>query len=922
MKGERVPDYVTIGFEKIDRDLRFLMNCLAEVLTELGHGEMAAWLPWSGQPLPVDQPLPSQLGLVYSIAFQLLNMVEENAAAAMRELRESSEGLRAERGLWGEHLARFKAAGITEGEILETLALVRVEPVLTAHPTEAKHLSVLEQHRVLHELIEERALVSPTPSAEESLRLRTKAALERLWRTGEIIMHKPQIADERRNVMFYLRDVFSTVLPRLHERLRFAWSESGLDPERLKDRAASSALRFGTWVGGDRDGHPGVTAATTAETLTRLRLNALIVLHRQLTALSERLTLSARTQPLPECLVASRERLVERLGDRARGVLTMHEDEPWRQYVGLLVARLPLEMAPDQAVQVRDDQCRYRFPQELTDDLNVLNDALREIGANRLAEADVLPILRAVEVFGFHLATLDIRQNSEFHEKALIQLLGSAGIDGSDFADWSETERIRFLDRELNSPRPFLHANATAGPEAKAVLDCYRVLAERIERHGTEGIGALIVSMTRRLSDLLVVYLLAREAGLTQFLPDGLACVLPVVPLFETLSDLERSPTILRAFLDHPVTRGSLQLQRKKGARLVQQVMVGYSDSNKDSGILASQWGLQKAQVALAEVGRETGVAIRFFHGRGGTVSRGAGPTHRFLEALPHGSLSGDIRLTEQGETIAQKFGNLHTATYNLELLVAGVTATTLQHHRAGAVENPLESIAERLAASSQRAYRNLLAADGFLTFYRQATPIDALEHSRIGSRPSRRTGQSTLADLRAIPWVFSWNQARYYVPGWFGAGSALAELAAYSPEEFRQLSEGLKTWPFIHYVITNIESSIASTDLDLMRSYAALVEDESVRTRIFGIIFDEWQKTRDLIEQLRGRPMKVRRPRMLKTLNLRADALRVLHTQEIDLLRSWRALRAAGNESAADALLPDLLLAVNAIASGLRTTG
>jgi phosphoenolpyruvate carboxylase len=312
-------------------------------------------------------------------------------------------------------------------------------------------------------------------------------------------------------------------------------------------------------------------------------------------------------------------------------------------------------------------------------------------------------------------------------------------------------------------------------------------------------------------------------------------------------------------------------------------------------------------------------VQVRFFHGRGGTVSRGAGPTHRFLDALPQGTLMGDIRLTEQGETIAQKFGNPSTAAYNLELLLAGVTATAAFHATRAAEPHPLTPLVAKLADTSRIAYRRLLEAEGFLSFYRQATPIDALEQSRIGSRPSRRTGTPSLADLRAIPWVFSWNQARYYVPGWMGAGSALAAL---DQSEFRQLGEQMRSWPFLHYVITNIESSIASADRDLMCDYADLVEDPAIRGRILKLILDEWDLTREMLDRLRGGAMASRRPRMWKTLELRAEALRVLHRQQIHLLRKWRGLQARGDDEAANALLPDLLLSINAIASGLRTTG
>jgi phosphoenolpyruvate carboxylase len=420
----------------------------------------------------------------------------------------------------------------------------------------------------------------------------------------------------------------------------------------------------------------------TAETLERLRVNALVVLHRHLASLAVKLSLSEWMQPFPSSLVAAREKLKLALGERADAILSTNVSEPWRQYVELLLERLPVEISLNQVSQLRPGVGNYERAEELTADLCTLRDALVEVGAQRLANSDVRPVLRAAQIFGFHLAQLDIRQNSVFHAKALAQLMDAAGLDGSQWEEWTENERLRFLEKELRSPRPFLHTSASAGAEADTVLGCFRVLATHIGRYGADGLGALIVSMTRRLSDLLIVYVLAREAGLTRSLPEGLVCVLPVVPLFETLDDLEAAPSILGAFLDEPMTRRSLNFLSWNWGReklaITQQVMVGYSDSNKDSGIFASQWGLQKAQARLAQLGRDTGVRIRFFHGRGGTVSRGAGPTHRFLEALPNNSLCGDIRLTEQGETIAQKFGHFVTATYNLELLLAGVTATTI----------------------------------------------------------------------------------------------------------------------------------------------------------------------------------------------------------------------------------------------------
>jgi phosphoenolpyruvate carboxylase len=501
-------------------------------------------------------------------------------------------------------------------------------------------------------------------------------------------------------------------------------------------------------------------------------------------------------------------------------------------------------------------------------------------------------------------------------------------VPDAKFSEWSEERRVEFLTTELRGPRPFHFSDSRIGPEADAVLDCYRVLRRHLNEYGCEGIGALIVSMTRSLSDLLAVYVLAREAGLTRWENDHLVCDLPVVPLFETQDDLERSAGLMREFLAHPVTLPSLRHQQtlrrsmaaRTAARPVQQVMIGYSDSNKDCGILSSQWALYKAQRELTQTGNDAGVQIRFFHGRGGTISRGAGPTHRFLDALPAGTIQGDFRLTEQGETIAQKYANLPTAAFNLELMLAGVAAVSIEQATGCYQQRPAsDDIWELLARESTGEYSAFVHADGFSDFYSHATPIDALEVTRIGSRPARRTGRRTLADLRAIPWVFSWNQSRYYLPGWYGVGSGLEALAKNHPEAFAEIREHPRARPLLYYVLTNVETNLASADLGIMAAYADLVPDRALRDAFFTRIATEFERTRAMLDDLFQGKVEKRRPRMLNTLQRRAQALGVLHRRQIALLRAWRAATSP-EESAA--LLPRVLLSINAIASGLRTTG
>lgn len=903
----------TLVFDKIDQDLAYTMERLGEVLSSLGEPAIAARLPWRGGE-HAGEPLAAREVQALSLAFQVLNLVEENAAAQTRRWAETHLGPDKEPGLWAQHLGTLRDQGVAADTIAVQLRAVRVEPVLTAHPTEAKRATVLEQLRQLYLLLLKRENQMWTPAEREAIDEEVRLALERLWRTGEVRQTKPDVASERRNALHYLTEVFPEALPRLDLRLRQAWIQAGFDSGLLADPEALPRLTFGLWVGGDRDGHPLVTAEVTAETLAELHTAALTVLRSRLTALASRLSLAHRLQPPDPALLDAIALGTRALGAAGARILVRNPDEPWRQFASLLLARLP---TPGQPVS----EATYRRADELAADLALLRTSLRSVGAGRIADGDVAPIERLLVAIGFHLAELDIRQNSAFHDRALAQLMQAAGIAAAGWADWSERERLSLLEGELRSPRPFTRAQSGLGAEADAVLGCYAVLDRHLQQHGRHGLGALIVSMTRSLSDLLAVYCLAREAGLAREIDGGLACLLPVVPLFETIDDLERAPGILAAFLAHPVTQRSLRLHAAGTGRErpLQQVMLGYSDSCKDGGILASNWHLHRAQARLAQVAAAVGVELRFFHGRGGTVSRGAGPTHRFLDALPGGSFAGDLRLTEQGETVAQKYANLGTASYNLELLLAGATATALRHRAAEPPPPGIEGTMEALVARSRIAYTSLLEEPGFLDYFSAATPIDVLEQAAIGSRPSRRTGRRTLADLRAIPWVFAWTQSRHYLPGWYGLGTALAAL----PEADRdRLRAHAGSWPFLRYVLTNVETNLASADPGLMAAYAALVEDNGIRGRIFRLIEAEWQRTSRMLEELfGGEPIERRRPRMVRTLRLREAPLRRLHLHQIALLDNWRQRRAR-NGPGQDELLADLLQAVNAIAGGLRTTG
>lgn len=920
---------LALDVDKLYRDWEWMLSELREVLKLSGDTVLAELLPAANRALQISEAQADSVELTqaYSIAFQLLGMAEQISAAQFRNQIENQSGLDHLTSLWGECFRNLKESGLTDAEIARRLPGIQVELVLTAHPTEAKRATVLAHHRRLFErfVAHGRADLAPWQRAENQEAVRSLLAV--LWRTGEIYLDKPDLQSERRNVIDYLTQVFPAALRPLDLRLRQAWEQVGLNPELIREPLALPRLTFGTWVGGDRDGHPLVTPQVTSDTLLELRRSALELVRRQLIELARLISLSAYwLVPHGEFLqhIANR---VEALGPIGRRAIERNPNEPWRQFVNLLLAKLPrigTKSNVDETAASLSDSPYYQDSSELLSDLGVLYDALVAVSMRQVADYCVGPLIRLVQSFGFHLAVLDIRQNSATHELALEQLLVASGVPETDYSQWPEDKRVQFFEFELKSPRPFMLAGRSAGKEADAVLGALRVVQQHLQTHGPAGLGALIVSMTRRPSDLLCMYLLAREVGLLYETPDGIVCPLPIVPLFETIEDLQRSPHVYDHFLREPLTRRSLAyIQRtKKLSQPTGQIMIGYSDSNKDGGIMSSLVELRHAQNQLSAIGQQHGVHVRFFHGRGGTISRGAGPTHRFVRALPDGTLRGDLRLTEQGETIAQKYAHQTSAIYNLEQFLAGVTRKTLSDLHEPSTSHALEETLVAMASWAKTEYHELLNTPGFIDFFRQATPIDAIEQSSIGSRPSRRSGQKTLADLRAIPWVFSWSQSRFYLSGWYGVGTALAKLNREQPDDFSKLTEKATTWAPLHYIISNVATSIVAVDLDVARDYSTLVDDHELRKKIFGNIEQEWTLTKQMIEHLYGGQLHTKRPNIQRMIDLRSEGLKILHAQQIRLLRRWRSYHRIGEVAQAELLLPQLLLTVNAIASGLGTTG
>jgi phosphoenolpyruvate carboxylase len=903
--------------------LGLLMSTFERVLRSLGEDDIADALPWrdhwQGTPAGAVQTLPRERSerhlQAYSIAFRLLAHAEENAIAQVNRRAQEAPSALSPSGSWWRAFEGARDSGLRAEQCLQLLRSVRVEPVLTAHPTEAKRQTVLEQHRRLYKLLV-RLENSMWTAAERGLIGRElESCLELLWRTGEIYLEKPGVEDERRLVLHFLGSVFPEALRDAALRLHTAWLRAGLPEEFAAEAMYAPLYSFGNWVGGDRDGHPGVSAATTGESLEILRRTALGLLDRSLEALAHHLSLTARGSDTAAALTRRCRAVAGELGAAGAEALSRNEGEPWRQWINLLRARLAL--APSAGA--------YQRAEELAADLLTLEQSLREVGAGRIVATELRPLQQQLRCFGFHLARLDVRQNSQFHDHAIASLLEAAGVpDGGDYEGWTTDRRRALLDRELGSVRPFTRAGSEA---AAPVLAVYEVLAEHAERFGEAGLGALIVSMTRDATDLLAVYLLARETQLLRYGDNGAFLPLEVVPLFETIDDLRRAPAILDDYLSHPVVRRSLDYRRSRSSSPmpVQQVMVGYSDSGKDGGIVASFWHLYRAQEALTAIAAAHGVRLRFFHGRGGAIGRGAGPTHRFINALPPGSVSGDLRLTEQGETISQKYANRGTASHHFELLAAGAFSSLLAPPSRHQQSEKLRAAMDRAGEHSYRCYRSLVEHPGFIEFFSHATPVDAIEASRIGSRPARRTGRRSLADLRAIPWGFAWNQARFVLPGWFGLGSGMAELARQEPDAFQALLaakvEGQQRWPPIHYLISNIATAYMMADREQMERYAELVPAGPGRDEVQRMILGEYALTGEILERFYAGTLAQKRPRIHQVLAARSLALGPLHDHQRRLLGEWRALRSR-DPAGAEAMTPELLLSINAIAAGLGVTG
>ncbi len=798
-------------------------------------------------------------------------------------------------------LARLRAAGIDAAVVRGFLGKTVCVPVLTAHPTEVQRKSILERQREIATLLRARGNVARTAAESSVNEEAIRRAILTVWQTRLVRPVRISVIDEIENGLDFHRRTFLAELPRLYAELEDALGDGTNDAPPLP-----VFLRIGSWIGSDRDGNPFVTAATMRHAAEQQ--SALIVAYYldETHELGAELSLCAEQFHVGADLAA----LADRSGDTA----PQRADEPFRRALIGIYARLAATAARLGHAVARPALGPaaepYAIPHDFVRDLDVLDRALVAAGSRRIARGRLRTLRYAARLFGFHLATLDLRQHSGVHEQVVGELLARAGVE-PDYAARSEGERRRILLAEIGSPRPLHSPHLDYAPLVRSEMEIFTTAASLQRRFGVDVCGSSIVSKTASVSDLLEVALLAKEVGVLK----GGAVSLDVVPLFETIDDLRGAATIMDELLALPGYRSLLA--SRSG---VQEVMLGYSDSNKDGGFLTSSFELHKAATALARVAAKHGVRMRFFHGRGGTVGRGGGSTHEAILAQPVGSVGGQIRVTEQGEVIASKYSDPEVGRRNLATLAAATLEASLlpPPETPGASSADL-AIMERLSADACRAYRALVyETPGFLRYFRAATPIGEISELNIGSRPTARTASDRVEDLRAIPWVFGWAQSRALIPGWYGFGSA---VTAYLHDEDEAgldvLRRMYREWPFFRAMLGNMAMVLAKTDIAIAARYAALVPDVALRNAVFPCIDAEFRRTSQAFLAVTGqRTFLENAPELARSIRDRLPYLDPLNHLQIELLHRHRSGVADPNVKRA------LHMTINGIAAGLRNSG
>ena len=806
-------------------------------------------------------------------------------------------------------LDRIQEAGLPAAKLHDFFDHALVSPVLTAHPTEVSRKCILQCQHEIAGLLDQRDRLQLTPEEAEENDLALRRAVLRLWRTRMLRPTRLAVVDEIKNGISFYDDTFFAELPRLYGLLQEALAKRFPG----EDWQLPPFFRVGSWIGGDRDGNPFVTADVLKTALHLQSTAALDFYLTEIHTLGAELPLSHFLHPVSPAMAELAARSPDTSPHRA--------DEPYRRALTGIYARLEATAkALDQHAALRHavgDAPPYASADELYGDLALIAESLAQQGATLIVSGRLQRVLRAVQVFGFHLAPIDLRQNSEVHERTVGELLARAGrIEPAAYAALSEDARVALLAEEIASPRPLYSPHIDYSEETQGELAIFFAARELRARYGAAALPNAIISKTDGASDLLEVALLLKEAGLLKpaAAHDGSpSLAMNIIPLFETIGDLRNGPAIMQRLFALPAYRALVASRDDE-----QEVMLGYSDSNKDGGFLTSGWELYKAEVDLARVFETAGVRLRLFHGRGGSVGRGGGPSYLAILAQPDGAVSGQIRITEQGEVIASKYANPEVGRRNLETLAAATLEATLIDLEDKTEPQAYRAVMERLSELAFAAYRGLVyETDGFTRFFRESTPISEIGGLNIGSRPASRKASDRIEDLRAIPWVFSWAQCRLMLPGWYGFGTAIETWLKENPDGLAMLHKMHATWPFFRTLLSTMDMVMAKADLVIASRYADLVSDPALRDEIFGRIRAEFERTRrHLLAIEQHDDFLADNPMLARSIRTRFPYMDPLNHLQIELLQRHRS--GEGDER----IQRGIHMSINGIAAGLRNSG
>ena len=857
-----------------------------------GNAAAAEQLEAEVEALDIDQA--RGVSAAFTTYFELINLAEEHHRVTQLRERMISSKVLNESVM--DAIATLKKNGVTPKQMKSLLDEISIELVLTAHPTEARRRTVLSKLQRLAHLLDELSKDPISEGEQKKIRSSIHAEVASLWLTDSHRTERPAVTDEVRTGLQFVESVFWNTLPTLYDDLRDA-----LASYYPKVVPPSNWLHLASWMGGDRDGNPNVDHKVTAETL-RLHRGLAVESHRHtIQDLARRLSMSSRRVPPPEELTAWIEAR-RPLPPRVAYIEERYENEPYRLVLSLLAADLADASRDDMTARLLE-RTPHQARMKLHDLLKPLDIISASLPAS-IAQDELQKLRNQLRIFGLHSMRLDIREESSRYNSALGEILRALNIT-PDFADLPDKERLALLTRMLSEPLPDLAEHPGVTPATAETWALFQLLTRVRDVYGAELLGPAVISMCRSASDVLSVLMLARWAGCNQGLQ--------IVPLFETIDDLHAAPSILENLFDMPVYQAHLST-----CAHAQMVMIGYSDSNKDGGYVMANWALYQGQESITQVAKKRKVTLTIFHGRGGTIARGGGPANRAIRAQPFGSINGRFRLTEQGENIAARYSNPELAHRHLEQIVHAVLSASSPQITQAKIQSAWRGGMDRMSVAAFRAYRRLVyQTPAFIDFWQAATPLDEIKRLHIGSRPATRAPSSEVSRIRAIPWVFSWMQSRFNLPGWFGLGTALTTIT-----DAALLQDMYHGWDFFRAMLNNTEMSLLKADMGIASLYVNLVPDREMASEIFNIIQTEYQKTRDAVLTISGHQNLLdEEPITQHAVQLRNPYVDPLNYIQVRMLRRLRALpNPEGQE--AQSLREVIGLTINGIAAGLRNTG